>query len=104
MKVLTLRFGEGESIEIHMLNVGDAFEGFGGSRHPLVAGQVFATGKKMRRPTASIVTRRTGPMGIEDKEYDIHDASFWGWIGRLINNTAGDVLAEGDEVKLAHAD
>lgn len=48
-KVLTLKFGSDdakERAEIHFLNVGDTFEGFGGSRHVLTAGRDFAIGQK----------------------------------------------------------
>jgi hypothetical protein len=97
MKVLTLKYGETESetTEIHMLNVGEVFEGFGGTRHPLVAGRDYTTGEKHKKPTASIVTRRRGVMGVEDKELDIFSPSFWEWIARLINdNREGEVVAE----------
>lgn len=95
-KVLTLKFGEAksETTEIHILNVGDVFEGFGGSRHPLVAGRDFASGRKHSKPTASIVTRRHGVMGVENKEMDINSPDFWAWIGRLINkNHDGELVA-----------
>lgn len=94
-KVLTLKFGEAksETTEIHILNIGDVFEGFGGSRHPLEAGRDFASGRKSKKPTASIVTRRTGVMGVEDKEMDINSPDFWAWIGRLINKNHDGELA-----------
>ena len=94
MKVLTVKFGD-ETIEPHMLNPGDVFEGFGGSRHPLIAGLDFATGEKQKRQTASLVMRREGPMGMADKEFDIHDATVWAWIARMING----VDLNGQEVR-----
>jgi hypothetical protein len=84
MKVLQLRFGQ-EIHEIHLLNVGEVFEGFGGSKHPLVAGRNFATGEKQKKPTASLIVRRRGVMGIEDKELDIHNPNFWAWMARMLN-------------------
>lgn len=95
MKVLTISIGN-ETHEIHMLNVGDVFEGFGGSRHPLEAGRDFHTGTKHRKPTASLVVRRISPMITEDKEHDINDPAVWKWIARLINDrTRLSIGAEG---------
>lgn len=88
-KVLTLKFGD-EAHEIHILNVGEVFEGFGGSRHPLVAGRNIHTGEKQKKPTASLVIRRTSPMGIEDKEREIHDPIFWAWVARMLSGQAPD--------------
>ena len=107
-KVLTLRFG-GETYEIHLLNVGERFpydfdpekfNGFGGSRHPLIAGRDYATGKTHKKPTASLVIRRTGPMGVEDKEREITDPVFWAWITRMLN---GDGLPDDAQCNPAHA-
>jgi hypothetical protein len=95
MKVLTLKFN-GETTEVHTLNVGDVFEGFGGSRHPLVAGRDWASGQKHKKPTASLVLRRESAMGTEDKERDIHDPQFWAWIARLINATPDGYTAEAE--------
>ncbi len=86
MKVLELKFGP-ETHEIHLLNVGEVFDGFGGSRHPLVAGQDFQTGEKHKKPTASLVIRRIGAMGLEDKERDITDPAFWAWMARMLNDS-----------------
>jgi hypothetical protein len=68
-----------------MLNVGDQFEGFGGSKHPIVAGRDFATSAKQKKPTASLLIRLTTAMGVSDMERDIHDADFWRFICRCIN-------------------
>lgn len=96
--VLTLEFGEKTetktTIEVHLLNVGEMFpadfdpekhNGFGGSRHPLIAGRNFTTGEKQKRPTASLVVRTRSPMGLEDRERDIHDPHFWAWMAKMIN-------------------
>jgi len=100
-KVLTLTFAEGatEEVEIHVLNVGEVFPNFGGSRHPLVAGSDFASGRKDKKPTASIVVRtHGGAMGISDKEYGIDSPEFWAWMGRLIGDVPG-IVATAEERK-----
>lgn len=98
MKVLTLKFGE-ETYEIHMLNIGEHFpadfdpakhNGFGGSRHPLIAGRDYHTGEKQKKPTASLVVRRLGAMGLEDKEREITDPHFWAWMARMLNGEGPD--------------
>jgi hypothetical protein len=103
MKVLTInlsygdRHGSGrqhQTYEVHMLNVGDVFENFGGSRHPLEAGRDFATGEKQKKPTASIVIRHITPMSTTDKEIDIHDAGLWQLICRCINDPKMAASAE----------
>jgi len=100
-KVLTLRFGE-DRHEIHLLNIGDRFEGFGGSRHPLIAGHNFATGEKLKRPTASLVIRRHSAMGQEDKEMDIDDPVFWAWMARMLNGAGPDeALVDGKTAEAA---
>jgi hypothetical protein len=68
-----------------MLNVGDQFEGFGGSKHPLIASRDFATGAKQKKPTANLVIRFTGAMRVQDMGSDIHDADFWRFVCRCIN-------------------
>lgn len=83
MKVLTLTCG-GETVEIHMLNPGQLFDKFGGSRSGLVVGK-----------TASLITRRISAMGIVDRELDIYDADIWEWLARLINGEkAPDLVAK----------
>lgn len=76
MKVLTLTFAEGNRLEVHMLNPGEHFPGFGGSRQSLVVGK-----------TASLVLRKIGRTGREDSERDIHDARFWNMIGGMLDGT-----------------
>jgi hypothetical protein len=83
MKVLTIK-GDNVTSEVHALNPGGCFHGFGGSRNGLVV-----------RKTASLIIRKRGADGVvEDLELDIHDADFWAWISRLINGHAGGVTAE----------
>lgn len=64
-----------DKVEIHMLNVGDAFPGFGGRSSGLVASK-----------TASLVTRHRGAWGTKDHEWNIHDPRAWNWIAALTND------------------
>ncbi len=80
--------------EFHLLNVGDVFDGFGGSKHPLEVGRDFATGAKQKNPTASLVIRHITPMSTRDRECDIHDADAWRLICRCINGGEQDATAE----------
>jgi hypothetical protein len=82
MKVLTVKHGQ-DITEIHMLNPGEHYPDFGGSRSGLVVGK-----------TASLVLSRRGIMGIHDTELDIYDKNVWAWIARLINDNGGAVTAE----------
>jgi len=96
MKVLTIT-SPGYTHEVHMLNVGDVLEGFGGSKHPLEAGRDFQTGARQKKPTASMVVRSTSAMGPHDVEYDIDDPSIWNWIAQSINAVDGAVTATAGE-------
>lgn len=58
--------------EIYLVNPGQFFEGFGGSRHGL---QV--------KKTASLIIRQRGPHGLRDTEYDIADKDAWESIERI---------------------
>ena len=82
MQVLKLTAENGEVTEIHMLNPGEHFPGFGGSRSGLVVGK-----------TASMVIRRITQMGIRDSELDIHDLDAWTIIAHLINAHDSKVTA-----------
>lgn len=75
-KVLTMKFGADETVEVHLLNPGGFFPDFGGSRHGLVVGK-----------TASLVLRRRSRMGVVDEERDIHDAAFWGFMGAMLSGS-----------------
>jgi len=105
--VLTIHFAEpAETIAVHVLNVGEMFPpapwepgthgGFGGSRHPLIAGRDFASGKKQPKPTGSIVTRsfRAASGTLSDTELALDDPNFWGWISRLIAAPPDGVTVE----------
>lgn len=63
--------GEQERAEIYILNPGDCFQGFGGSRQGLVV-----------RKTASLIVRLAGPWGWRDTEYNVNDKRQWETIFR----------------------
>src|SRR4051794_3071988 len=71
-KVLTAKTGT-ETIEVHMLNPGEVFPGFGGSCTGLLVGK-----------TASLVTRHISRMGTVDRELDILNLGFWKWIAGVM--------------------
>jgi hypothetical protein len=85
MKVLTVKIKDnGLTYEIHMLNPGEFFPDFGGSRSGL---QV--------RKTASLIVRERSPWGRKDTEYDISDQSMWRWFSNLMqDNPKIEVTAE----------
>ena len=60
-------------IEVHILNAGEFFPGFGGSSRGLVA-----------RGTASLVTRSVSVM-TSDTEWHVHDRKAWKWIADLVS-------------------
>ena len=84
MKVLTIHLGDTETTEVHLLNVGEVFANFGGSRHDLRAGYDFDTRRKQRPQTASMILRQHGKTGFWDKEMAITEPAFWDWIAKLI--------------------
>lgn len=84
MKVLTIRRDESATIEIHLLNAGEKFANFDGTKHTLTAGRDFVTGRKNRPQTASLVLRQHGRAGFYDREMSIIDPSFWEWMAKLI--------------------
>ena len=88
MKVLTIKT-ESHTYDIHMLNVGETFWRFGGSRHGLTAGRDFATGNRQRKPTASMVVRTKTRMTQEDVEYDIYAPDVWAYIAKMLNEVDG---------------
>lgn len=53
-------------IDVYLLNPGEVFPGFGGSRSGLLV-----------RKTASLIVRQTSPGGLYDTEYSIHDQQAW---------------------------
>lgn len=89
MHVLTIE-SEWGKYEFHMLNVGDHFERFGGSRQGLVVGENMPKNKR----TASLIVRRTTEMGQEDTEYDIHAIEPWQFLCRCMNDPTMNVTGE----------
>jgi len=53
-------------VQVYILNPGDVFEGFGGSRHGLAV-----------RKTASLIIRTTAVWGQRDVEYNVNDKEAW---------------------------
>lgn len=88
MKVLTIKFPDKSTVAVSMLNPGEFFPDFGGSRSGLVVGK-----------TASLITSRRSPMGTVDRELDIHDPEFWAVIAKLINGEikGATATAEGQD-------
>lgn len=86
--VLTITSTETQKVvaEVYLLNPGEFFEGFGGSRHPLPI-----------RKTASLITRSIQGGCISDTEYDITSGTPWAWIARLINDKTLKITAAGPE-------
>lgn len=65
----------GVTIEVYILNPGDWFEGFGGSRHGLVV-----------QVTASLIIRtKHEAWGFKDVEYNVNDKQAWKSIAEGIN-------------------
>ena len=71
MKVLDITT-KAAKYEVHMLNPGESFAGFGGSRHALLV-----------KKTASCVIRERSSMGLRDTEYGITSRHLWQWIETL---------------------
>lgn len=67
--VITVKHEDGGTTEVFVLNPGEIFVEFGGSRHNLRVNK-----------TASIILRRQGPWGLTDTEYDVYNAGVWEWI------------------------
>lgn len=64
-------------VEVYILNPGDYFEGFGGSRHGLVV-----------RKTASLIIRtKHQDWGFRDVEYNVNDKEAWKAIAKGINRS-----------------
>lgn len=70
-------------VEFHLLNAGEFFAGFGGSRHGLVV-----------RKTASLVTRWISPASMKDTEWNIGDPRPWKWLDELVNLHAYKMTAQ----------
>lgn len=86
-KVLEFKLYAGTSdeskYEVHLLNPGEWFQNFGGSRHALQA-----------KKTASLIVRRTSPHGLTDIEYDLRDESVWEWLNWLMKQPEIITLAD----------
>lgn len=80
--VLTIK-AEGALVEVFLLNPGEQFPLFGGSRHGLTVSK-----------TASLITRSYAGGMQTDTEYDVTDPKVWTWIARMINREI-EVTAEG---------
>lgn len=63
---------DGVTVEVYLLNVGETFEGFGGSSRGLCV-----------RKTASLITRVKRAMGTDDVEWDLASEKAWAWINSL---------------------
>lgn len=72
--------------EVYLLNPGESFEGFGGSRHALPI-----------KKTASLIIRSMHGGCINDNEHDITNGGSWAWIARLINDKTLGITAAGPE-------
>lgn len=70
-------------LEVHLLQPGEHFTPFGGSKSGLCVGK-----------TPSLVTREVSPWGTRDIERDIHDPFFWNMISNLINGQSEGVTAK----------
>jgi hypothetical protein len=90
--VMTVHHKPDAETEIHMLNPGEHFPGFGGSRSGLVVGK-----------TASMILREKSSWGIRDVEYDIHDQTVWEWIAGRINDREDNAAATAPPRKEATA-
>lgn len=60
--------------EIHILQPGEVFPRFGGSRHGLLV-----------KKTPSLIVRETATHGLKDTEYDVNNEGIWRWIGKLMD-------------------
>jgi hypothetical protein len=61
------------TIEVYLLNPGEHFPGFGGSKQGLTV-----------RKTASLIVRQTSPTGQQDVEFGVADPATWARLRRLI--------------------
>jgi hypothetical protein len=64
--IAVFRGNDRERAEVYLLNPGDAFQGFGGSRQAHVV-----------RKTASLIVRAVSPWGMKDTEYNLADKRQW---------------------------
>jgi hypothetical protein len=75
----------GETFELYLLNAGESFRGFGGSRSGLLVTK-----------TASLIIRHRNKSGMQaDTEYDIADKAVWTTVAGWFNSD--EIVAEGPE-------
>ncbi|CAB4197179.1 hypothetical protein UFOVP1304_53 [uncultured Caudovirales phage] len=73
MRKPVLSFTNGSSsVDVYLLNVGEVFEGFGGSKSGLCV-----------HKTASLITRHNQPGFCQDREWDLAHEGGWKWIRSL---------------------
>jgi hypothetical protein len=74
--ILTLAIKEGKHrTEVYLLNPGECFPRFGGSRHGLIV-----------RKTASLIIRSNSGYDMKDTEYDLADPGAWNHLRKLLGN------------------
>lgn len=92
MKMLELKHPGGTVWEYHILQPGEVFPGFGGSRHGLLV-----------KKTASLVVRERGAHGLRDVEYAINNPKAWHTLRyALANPKDGWTISEEDQKLLKH--
>lgn len=69
---------------VYILNPGDWFQGFGGSRH----------GLKVRK-TASLIVRSEGIGGLIDTEHEVNDQQIWSRLLQMVR--AGNLSTAGKQ-------
>lgn len=80
-RIMTIKYGPNRS-EVHILNPGDCFDGFGGSSRGLVV-----------RKTASLIVREVGPsFGLNDTEYNVNDKKAWARIAKQLRTEGVEVV------------
>lgn len=75
-------------IRVYLLNPGEWFQGFGGSRHA-----------KPVTKTASLIIRYNDNTGLRDHEYDLADKDAWAAIHRGIAMSLGHEVTEDGDIK-----
>jgi len=84
--VLTVTLGAGHKVNLYMLNPGDHFPGFGGSRTGYVCGR-----------TATLIMQEQSPMMTNDVACDIFEPSVWQWIAKHINTDPSGIAWIGED-------
>lgn len=87
MKVLEFYDGHVQC-QVHILNPGDTFQGFGGSNAALIV-----------KETPSIIVRRRSTLEVSDHEYGIKDPTFWSWLNACLSKDVveHECLRDGDD-------